>query len=451
MALIAFALAVGFYAFSPLFSVRALLPLLGMLTLFTISRPIYYFADGGASIHVGIAGSAARLTTAGAVIAGLAMWFFFNRSVGAVNGRLLVPVVVYLGVALLVVWDRTLLQYAGALALLTAVGAWYVGAKTAHQFASNLQMSRLIAWSVFLVVVAQSAISILQEMQIAIFVPTIVDDDTVTGRANGTFDHPASLGKMILLLCIVALPFTFSLDSKTRILSRASIVGSTVPLALSAGRANILAYVVLIALWLAISALRGRLRFKLTPSFFVLVPLLAFIAVIGYTRVSERNESDPFGGSRARFLDVALSQLDNIWLFGVGPNTYVAYFGQFDRLTGVGWPVHNAPLLLLTEIGAAGLILLAIPFAYGTVRAVQRFRGAGLGNDAAAVWVCSMIALYPVVTTGWGLVNEWTFPALMWTFGFLFQTMDEGLHTQFGTKDQPGRTRTGTRGSQSVN
>lgn len=411
-------------AFSPLYSARTLLPLAGMVVIFTISRPIYYFADGGSSIHVGIAGSAARLTTSGAVIAGLVLWFYFDRRIGAVGGRLLIPVLAYLGLALIVVWSGTTLQYAGGLALLTGVGGWYVGAKTAQQLVASETFPRLLMAMVFLVVVFESLISVLQEAGASLFVPTIVDDDTVVGRANGTFDHPASLGKMIVLLCIVALPFTFSPDSKARFLSRASIAASTIPLALSAGRANVLCFVLLIALWLIVSAVRGRMRIKLTASWIAATPIFVLIASVGYSRISERNESDPLGGGRSRFLEVAMSHLESIWLFGVGPNSYVSYFGKFDRLTGVGWPVHNAPLLLLTEVGAVGLALLAIPFIYGTVRALRQLRGRETSNDAAAAWVCSLIALYPVATTGWGLVNEWTFPALMWTFGFLFQTMN---------------------------
>lgn len=410
-------------ALSPLIPYGRLVPAVGFLLIFSFAKPVYYFLDAGTALHVGIAGAVPRIMTTGLVLLFASAWFALRRPQSEVNGVLFVPFLGYLVLALAIVWETNRLTLAGSLALTMAVLGWYCGSKTLRYMAENSEHSIAVVSAALAFMAIQSVIGILQTAGVDLFVPVIVDDDTVAGRANGTFDHPASLGKVVLLVCIIVLPFVVSAAKRISSLAVLTLLLASVPLALSAGRANLLAYAVLLGSWFLLSLSRKLIRVRVGPSILVVVPVLAFIGWIAWTRVVARNETDPRGGGRERFYNVAMQHLGDVWTFGVGPNSYVEYFGRFDRLTAVGWPVHNAPLLLVTEIGAVGLLLLCIPLIHSCFLAATRVRRRDISGDSAAVWFCAVVALFPVMTTGWGLLNESIFPALMHTFGFLYQAM----------------------------
>jgi len=410
-------------ALSPLVSYDKWVPAAAFILIFSFAKPIYYFLDAGTALHVGIAGAVPRIMTTGLVLLVMSGWFALRRTRSGVNVVLFIPFLVYLIIALSVIWGTNRLTLAGSLALLMAVVGWYCGSKTLQHMAEEPAKSAAFVAAAFLFMVAQSVIGILQTLGVDLFVPVIVDDDTVAGRANGSFDHPASLGKVVLLVCILVLPFAVRTTRNISVLSAATLILASIPLALSAGRANMLGYAILLVCWFLLSINRRLFRVKLGAGLLITTPILLFVGWIAWTRVLERNETDPQGGGRERFYNVAMQHLGEIWTYGVGPNSYVDYFGKFDRLTAVGWPVHNAPLLLVAEIGAVGLFLLCIPLMHSSFLALSRLSDRNISGDAAAVWVCAVIALPPIMTTGWGLVNESIFPALMFTFGFLYQAM----------------------------
>lgn len=315
---------------------------------------------------------------------------------------------------------------AGLLHLTGAILAFGVGGLVAKESTGNPKTSSFILRITILLIALELAVSVAQFVGVAI---NPMDPNTAAlmgTRVNGTLNHPNNLGKVLLLLIIVLTFFWQSADIRNRRLAVLGMFLAAVPLALTGGRAVLLAGLSVVVLSSLLNADKSS-RWK---------TLLGFVALIAPFGAStyERFLEDPEGGSRPYLTDLAWREIASSPWAGMGPNLYVQEVGKYDSLTAGGLPVHNGFLLVLAEMGLIGCAALFIPFAVLLVRAWRK-RAACHGQGAAArTYLASLPAIVLVVGTGWGMLSG---PYMyMWflVIGFLYGHLTVGAcHRPIGT------------------
>lgn len=325
------------------------------------------------------------------------------------GGRLLTwpliafTVLLFTGAA--VVWPRGLQTAAGVqqylLAPLALIGGSMLGrhlVEPAHRH--DLRLPRTLALSCGLVLAAQLVAAAIQRAGVPLFEMTPATAALMGDRVNGTLTHPNILGKVVLLLLVVVAPLTRHPDPLTRRLAAAAAVCGLPLLGLTGGRANLLAAVGFILLWVvalprAASALRYR-RWLVAGTVVAIAPFAA--GVVG------RFREDPFGGSRGALTMQALRALPEHWLLGVGPNRYVTDIGYIDPVSGRGLPVHNIVLLATLELGVVGATLLLSVWALGALRRLRADQPCEVGDAFARALLAASPAVVLVALTGWALL-----------------------------------------------
>lgn len=230
-------------------------------------------------------------------------------------------------------------------------------------------------------------------------------------RVSGLQGHSGNLGKILILLLVVALPLTRSSSAAVRRISLVSIAMMLVMVGLSYSRANTVGFVVALVLWFLLGSGGSGLKRLLVPAL-VGAASLPFAAVL-----IARNSEDPSGGSRPQLTEAALTQLRESWLLGIGPNDYQRTVGQFSMISSV-LPVHNAFLLVLVECGvivSALLAVYAVGVAFRAMRACREPSAAGL---QAAALVATLPAVFAVAYTGHGIVGRDALPLLAFVMGW---------------------------------
>jgi len=193
------------------------------------------------------------------------------------------------------------------------------------------------------------------------------------------------------------------------------IVCALVSAVVTGGRANALAIVATIVVWVAISPDRRRWAMRAQIGTVIAVGVALSLPYWQY-----RNETGEDGSFRARFREVALNYLDRYgWWEGVGPNRYVPTVGWTDSLTAQGWPVHNIFLLTTVELGLAGAVLFSAMFAMPVVLTLRLLPSPSLRGGYARVLACSLPGLLVITTSGWGMLGD-TLSAWMLVTGFCF-------------------------------
>ena len=316
------------------------------------------------------------------------------------------------------VWSGTPAQWAGLTNLALVVAAWFAGTYLASLNRGDPNIERWLAVSIFLIIGFEAAVTILQTAGVNLFPTYDRTSELTAGRANGSLGHPGSLGKALLFLNLIALPLTRSADKVTKRLAGATVVVTLIPIGLSASRANFAAMLVLVVLWALLLPRQKKIGAR------VALPAMALIVALMFSdTIAARFQEDPEGGAREHLMDVALAHVgENFW-FGVGPNTYIEYFGQFDQLTSQGWRVHNVFALQLAEIGLVGAALLFVPLFLPYLTAVRRLRL----TDSRGMYARALLVSAPVVlimgTTGWGLASGAMFYLWFFTIGYLVRRM----------------------------
>lgn len=310
-----------------------------------------------------------------------------------------IAVVSYLSIGLLTVWSGDEAQWAGALHWLSALVALIVG----YQFGSQMtaELYRFLVGTVCLLFSINALLCVAQIVSIPLTLfPAQLATYLASDRPIGTFSHPSTPGKFVLVMLIIVLPALRSGDRMTRRMAWWCI-GIAVPLvAITLARANLAAVVLAIMLWL----LLDRRSWVSNPKrVLLLIAVLVLSApVVGSTL--ERFSTDPGGGDRASIYNAGLRQLSsNLWM-GIGPNYYAEVVGRWDQMTAAGFPLHNTFLYPVAELGLVGGVLFTLPvFAVCAIAIVDCLSG-----HNPSPWSKAYLVTFPgimaIAMTGWGML-----------------------------------------------
>jgi O-antigen ligase len=286
---------------------------------------------------------------------------------------------------------------------------------------------RLVA----LVIAIQLGVCTLQAIGFAINPMDSVQAGLLSGRFNGTLDHPNNLGKVVFLLLVLVVPLRSCLKGKDVLFWRGTVLSALVVLGLTGGRAVTAAALCMLLLYALMAPGSGARRGNKAT-------IIGFVAVAGVFLAGAlfaRFDEDPEGGSRAVLTDTAWSQITANPLKGVGPNSYVDVVGQLDPLVASGVPVHNSFLLLVAELGVLGALAMVLPIVLGAVLAAKHFRAKSAAGDASRVFLAALPGVYILATTGWGLVAGYVLPLFVFVFSALTAWMKRDT-----TQSQTGRS-----------
>lgn len=324
------------------------------------------------------------------------------------------PLIAFLLIMTPLYWGLSSVTSAGLIHYAVAVAALLVGTTLGAHAGSSVAIRRMVVLVALSVVILQLAISALQLVGLD---PLPLDADTAARmgfRVHGTINHPNNLGKAMLLLAALVLPLTDETDRRLRMPAFWTVGLAGLVIGLTVGRANIVAYVILIVVYSMIrpTTSKSKARFALPAAAAIAsLPVLPFFIA--------RLREDPGGGSRGHMTQVALDQIMSNPFLGIGPNNYVDVVGERDRLTASGLPVHNSYLLAIAEIGLVGALLIFGPMLIRVVRAWRRRREPGPVGWNAATLVAMNVALVVVVATGWAMLSTFLLPLWMLVMGYL--------------------------------
>lgn len=313
------------------------------------------------------------------------------------------------------------IETAPGLAYLILAGmAWVVGTSVRSGLKGNMRSARAFILVILGILIFQATVSVFQTLGFPIFAVAETTAELTEGRSSGTFPHPGTVGKAILCLMALVLPFTVSANKSVSKLATCSIVVGLLPVLLSLSRANIVGVAVLLVGWVILAPRKKARGLKIA------IPVvLGTGAIVFMDQLVQRFGEDTEGGERERFLRVALDHIpDHLWE-GVGPKNYVAYFGQFDSLTAEGWPVHNTFLLAIAELGVIGAVLL---FGHWIVSFAVSIRGMLSRRSFSAdcrAYIALGAAILPIALTGWGMLDGSILPLWFFTSAFLVPSKRE--------------------------
>jgi hypothetical protein len=235
----------------------------------------------------------------------------------------------------------------------------------------------------------------------------------ILGRATGLTSHPGELAKVLFFcaVCTLALPQRTRRERWAAWLTLGAILAGV---SLSESRAVLAAVISMVVIFVLLELTAGRWQRK----HFVMIGIALVLGAVSLPWLVQRFAADPNGGARDHVTQVAERVIREHPVAGVGPNSYVAVAGMFDRLTQTGVPVHNVFLLSAAELGVAGAVFLWLPIGLVAGRAtyrVWRSRGTDLG---ARVIVSALPGFLLISVTGWGLLEGQGFLMLCLVFGY---------------------------------
>ncbi len=386
-----------------------------------------------AVFHVGMAPAQPQLRTYGAVLLVLGLAAVLSARPGTVPVAW-VLLAGWLATGFLLVWSRSAEQWSGLLQVTTALAAWCAGSRFGRLDRDG-PGGRALALALVGIVAAQCVVGLMQLGGVPINPLDPADAAILGNRINGTSNHPNNLGKMVLLVLMLLLPLTRSLDRTTRRLALGATVAALVPLALAQGRANFVGALMTVVLWAALTPrgqdLGARLWLLVGTGLLGLASAGVFLA---------RFDEDPDGGARGRLMRDALRYLpEHLWT-GMGPNSYTTVMSP---RTGSFIPVHNSVLLAVAELGLLGGVLLLLPVVVAVARGWARRRDLDVRGDAGRALVASAPALLLVAMTGWGMLGTAILP--LWFF--VVALLDQEVRSPAPTSHGAGRVSAGGRPS----
>lgn len=306
-------------------------------------------------------------------------------------------------------WDRTGAQTSGLLQLGSGVGAWAIGSVVGRRLFVDERAVRLFTTGLLAIVSLEAVVAFAQTIGVPIN-PMDADTAALMGdRVNGTLNHPNNLGKAMLISMIISLGLAGSPDTSNRRRAIAAALVALLPLALGQGRANVAAALFLLVLWALFGTGRRNLAVRLG------IPLVAVAIVLPFTgTLIDRLQTDPEGGARNRLAEAAAAQISRAPLTGTGPNSFVTIVGDYDAVVGSGYPVHNAFLLTVAELGAVAGALFWLPVLGLAAGAWRARRYPTYAGAFATTILASLPGLYLVNATGWALLSSSLLP--LWFF-----------------------------------
>lgn len=331
------------------------------------------------------------------------------------------PFLIYMVAMAAVGWSGSSSQWAGVLHFGVALAFGVFGAYLSSSTNRDERSGRTMLGWLTIYVFVELAIVIAQSLGADIF-PTDLRTAMLEGaRANGSLGHPSGLGKIIVLLMPLVLPFTRATDPRSRRIALLLIAGAIPCFLLTASRTNFAAFVAVLVIWAFLLPLRGGLGKRI-----VVVGAVATVVVLSADIWVWRASTGEDGSFRQQLLDAAFTQFHTTPWLGVGVNSYVDVVGQWDNNAANGWPVHNSFVLLLVETGLVGVILLAIP---AVSQLLQAWRGrhlVGEGGDSARALVATAVGIVAIGLTGWSLLSD-SLPIVFLSLGYAVDKVRRGM------------------------
>lgn len=323
-------------------------------------------------------------------------------------------------VLLLTIWSGQSHQWSGFIVVLTAVIAWAVGhgfAQALHADKDNLATAVAVVVSALLIV--QLVLALLQLAGLPL--PTWLTSGgrlsvSENGRAIGTLGHPANLSKVTFLLMLVLLPLTAAKSLMTKRWAGLGVTLAIIAGVLTVSRANIIAMVVTLTIWLIWSPRGIKIGQR--------VALLGGVIVVGAISapsIVERFLEDPDGGARPELLVHGLEQIERQFWEGTGLNSYVEVVAPYDPMTALGFPVHNTFLFVLAEFGAVSATLFFLPLVILILRATATsLRGSSVPKTWSRAAVAAVPGFLVITTTGWGMAGSQSLVLWFFVTGLFF-------------------------------
>lgn len=380
-----------------------------MISLAVVPRNVVSLGEPDPGFQVGIALAAPSLRTYTIVILVILVCLLLRGS--RLPIAVFVPFIVYVFVFLFV-WDLHSWTLSGVLHLVVACLFWAVGMVGAEWLEDSEGMGGIIAGWVLLLGIFQSTVCALQTIGVDIFPAAAESIEFEGARANGSFSHPGTVGKVLFFAAILVMPFTTSDDSRTRRRATLAILSFVPAFLLSEGRANAFAFAGFLVIWALLDRSRGRIKARVAVT-----GLVGIAAYASYGLWVNRFATGEDGTYRSRLLSAGLEQLMRDPWVGTGPNGYVATVGQWDALTSTGFPVHNIYVLAAAELGLVGAVFLLAPLITTFIVAVPRLRRPGLSGSFARSVVAAAPGFALITVTGWGVLGD-ALPLCFLVFGF---------------------------------
>lgn len=334
---------------------------------------------------------------------------------GRPNFLLFVPFVTLLTIGVIFEWEHSPQLATNVVYLLVGVAAWAIGHYFAKHYVPGTRQETVLILALTAVILFQVVVTVLQASGVPIFALEGRTAELEGGRASGTFSHPGTVGKVMILFMAILLPLTTATTRRTRRLAYFAVLIALVPVGLSESRANFVGYLLALLVWFIIMPARSARASRFVVPAVVLAGALIFSGTI-----IDRFTGDPEGGARQHFTDVALEAISkNPWL-GVGPGNYIPVVGQTDNLTAQGWRVHNVFLLETTELGIPTTLFFFLPAICLLVLSLRQMRRL----DERGAWgrgaIAAAAGTLVTAVTGWGLMNGSIFMIWFLCMGFSF-------------------------------
>ncbi|GGM42619.1 hypothetical protein [Microbacterium saperdae] len=368
-------------------------------------------------LHVGLAQSTITVMSYHVGIA-LALAFYLLRRPRVIKAPASLTVfMIILVIFVVFVWGGTSQQWSGVWHLGMALACWPLGVGIASFVASSAQNQLFLARFVVVILLGELIVSVLQILGFSLPIQLTAGSGELlvgTERVIGTLGNPANLSKVSFLLMLALMPLA---SSDSRRLRRTVLVGimiATLIATLTISRANVIATVLALAIWLVLSP--GRMSFG--QRFSIIIGAGIVVVATGDSTLA-RLLSDPEGSIRPQLIEGAMEQLNRTFLEGVGINSYVSVVGQFHATTATGFPVHNAFLLLLTELGPILTAIFLFPLVWLFGRALVRFFDKTKRDPATITLIAALPGLVAIMYTGYGILGSFLLPLLMLVCGLL--------------------------------
>lgn len=385
---------------------RHLILLAILLGASAVTRDVISFGTPPIGAHlINIAPEVPTLTTIDVVIlAGLVVSTVFGGSVRPLAW--IIPGLLGLLFGKFLLWTDDSYVSAGALHFALTLAAWPLGRQIAERD-SPLDRPRFTARIILCFLVVQLAFCLVQ-----------ISQGLSEDRTMGTFDHPAHLGKVVLILLIVLLPLSQSQDpiaSRTAMLAIGLGVLAT---ASTLSRANIISVVGAIALWATMSIFSRGARSRAGLVGGALLAILASLPFV--SAIMQRFSDDAEGGLRPELFEGGVHiVLQHVW-FGTGPNNFAEAAAAIEPIFAqTGAPIHNTILLLIGELGVPIFLLVALPLIRTTIWAI---RALGAGDEIAQATARSVVVVVLMAAfagwTGWGFLVTPVAQLLYFFLGF---------------------------------
>ncbi|MFF8189224.1 O-antigen ligase family protein [Microbacterium sp. NPDC016588] len=346
----------------------------------------------------------------------LGVLFVGLLSAGGKPGLLLfAPFLVVLAIGMGFGWLQTPEMWQNGVYLMVGVAAWAIGHYFARTYTPGSGQDRVIVYVIAAVILLQVLVTVLQTAGVPIFSLEGRTAELEGGRANGTFSHPGTVGKVMILFAALLLPYTQAASKRIQRVAFVALLLALVPVGLSESRANFIGYVLALLLWFII--MPGR---SARASRFVVPAVIIAVGLAFSQAIIDRFNADPEGGAREHFVEVALEAIRHSPWLGVGPGNYIPIVGQTDALTSQGWRVHNVFLLEITELGIPGAFLFFLPAIVLCIMSIRLMRRENIRGRWARAFLASAAGTIVTAVTGWGLMNGSIFMLWFLTMGFCF-------------------------------